>query len=240
MNNVDLLINVDAVYDNNNLTQLKYNLNCQVPTILLKVFCLIAHFHPRLTTMYINRGLDQSALYQLNKNLNVVKVTEVILDNVFINEANYYILLDDNSSLKYLSLARCNLNDKAVKMIASRLNYPLKASSNKITDEGAKYLGDMLRINIKLCYLNLSGNMISDIGADSIFSILMTFPLTTDEIAEKKERKFLYMKKKIISSGTLSKYCVMITTGILVLEKRAARLLEQRSQLLKKIMKIGV
>ncbi|CAB3233033.1 unnamed protein product [Arctia plantaginis] len=205
VNNTDMLIYVDAIYDNNNLIQLKFNSNLQVPVILLKLFSLIVHFHPHLTAIYINRGLNQNGLYQVSKIVNAAKVTEVILDNTVVKEANYYILLDDNCSLKYLSLAKCKLNDRSVKFIASRLNYPLKASktlsvlnlsSNMITDEGAKYLGDMLRMNRQLCYLNLSGNMISDIGADSILSILMTFPLTADEITQKKARKFHYMKKK--------------------------------------------
>ncbi|CAB3233031.1 unnamed protein product [Arctia plantaginis] len=197
---------IDAVYDDsNNLIQLKFKNKSTIPVTLFKLLTLIVQFQTCLKAIYINRGLNKSGLYQLNKVVNIAHITDIILDNTTVTEANYYILLDDDSPLKYLSLSRCKLNDTAVKMIALRLQHPSKASktltvlnlsSNKISDEGAKYLGDTLRTNRQLAYLNLSGNLISDTGVDGILSSLITFKLTTDEINEKRARKLTYIQAK--------------------------------------------
>lgn len=204
--NASEVFHIDAVYDNNhNLIHLKFRNKSTIPVTFIKLMTLIVQFQPCLTAIYIKQGLNKNGLYQLNKIVKIAHITDMVLDETTIEEANYYILLDNDSPLKYLSLSRCQLNDTAVKMIASRLRFPTNASkaltalnlsSNKISDEGAQYLGDILRTNRQLAYLNLSSNLISDTGVNSILNSLITFPLTSDEINEKRSRKLIYLKEK--------------------------------------------
>lgn len=72
----------------------------------------------------------------------------------------------------------------------------LNLSCNFITDMGVGYLAEAMRSNRRLNYLNLSGNQISDDGAKFLFNILDEFHLNYDEILEKKSRRLLYLKEK--------------------------------------------
>ncbi|CAB3233026.1 unnamed protein product [Arctia plantaginis] len=199
-------INIEAVYDSNNLLhQLKFIKNNKVPRHLLKLISLITRFHPQLTGININKGLNHEGLYEISKMVASSFITEVILDGTIIKEGNFYLLVEKKSYLKYLSLARCNINDTILKELTARLIHPLpmsrvlsvlNLSSNKITNNGAKYLGEMLETNRQLAYLNLAGNMISDTGAESIMNSLVEFPLSIDNIIASKTRKYNYLKEK--------------------------------------------
>ncbi|KAJ0171071.1 hypothetical protein K1T71_013270 [Dendrolimus kikuchii] len=200
------IIKIFAVYNNNgDLVEIKFDRNRQILRVVFKIINLIIQFHPHLTSITINRGLDKYILYELCKCLTLSNVTEVCLDNTFVPEANYNILLENQSTLKHLSLARCRIADLVVNNIAAMLVYPLPASktlrtlnlsSNKISDEGAKSLGNILRSNRTLCYLNLADNRITDDGASSILNNLQQFPMTYDEVMSGRTRYMIFLKEK--------------------------------------------
>ncbi|XP_075987378.1 uncharacterized protein LOC142984001 [Anticarsia gemmatalis] len=195
-----------TIYDSNDaLVQLKFLNNLLIPREVMKLMSLILPFQKRLTSVYINSGLLKDSLYELCKGVNQSTITEMILDNSVIPEANYYLFLDHQSPLKYLSLARCQVNDEVVKTLSIRLVPPFSASetlsilnltSNRITDVGAQYLGEVLRVNRKLSYLNLAGNMITDVGAESILDSLGKFVLKDEEVAQSKARYMSYLRLK--------------------------------------------
>ncbi|XP_072933248.1 uncharacterized protein [Epargyreus clarus] len=109
---------------------------------------------------------------------------------------------DDANALTIIAM--CKINDDACKLIALKLCHGapaenlqvLNLSSNHITDIGAKYLGDALRTNRRLRYLNLADNRIGDDGAAHVLNVLMEFPLTHDEVVNKRLRYIKYLKCK--------------------------------------------
>lgn len=132
-------------------------------------------------------------------------LTDICLDDTYVPEGNYYVLLDHTSNLKYLSLNRCKINDNVCKEIALRIDFGgaaekslriLDLSTNLITDVGAKYFGDVLRRNRHLLHLNFLGNKISDTGFDYLMKHLHEFPLTYEEILDMRSRNFQYYQRK--------------------------------------------
>jgi Ran GTPase-activating protein (RanGAP) involved in mRNA processing and transport len=78
--------------------------------------------------------------------------------------------LFNNKTLKRLSLWNNQVRDKGVQSLSNALSMnecsliKLDLSQNDITDEGAKYLAQMLKTNRILTHLSLSNNKISDNG----------------------------------------------------------------------------
>ncbi|PZC79224.1 hypothetical protein B5X24_HaOG216712 [Helicoverpa armigera] len=201
----DDIVNIHAIYDQfMNLVQIKFLKNKYIPREVIKIITLLVPMYKYLTSITIDCGLRVGTIYDISQLLPVSKVTELCLDNTDVVEANYYILLNE-PILKHLSLAKCNLNDEVIRLIAERIVYPcpasksltvLNLSTNEITDVGAKYLAEALRSNRRLAYLNLSDNQITDLGAGYIFDILIEFPLTSQETFDKKSRLMIYLKEK--------------------------------------------
>ncbi|CAH0596426.1 unnamed protein product [Chrysodeixis includens] len=177
-----------------------------IPWILMRLISLILPLHKHLQKFIIKScKIDMYTIYELSKILPNTNITEVCLDHSPLREGNYDILLSDSTSVRSLSLARCNINDIVCERIAARLKFLepaertliiLNLSTNYITDKGAKHLGVALRTNRHLRYLNLAGNQITDTGANFIFEVLIEFPLTSEEITEKRKRYFDYLNKK--------------------------------------------
>ncbi|KAG6460290.1 hypothetical protein O3G_MSEX011887 [Manduca sexta] len=200
------IVRIITIYDSaDNLTQIKFDNNYHVPQIIVKLIGMIIQFQTNLTTFTINRGLTASIIYEMFKFLPNSHITDICLDNTFLQQANYHILLDNQSCLRHLSLSRCKIDDIVVDNIASRLRHPspasktlslLNLSSNKITDLGAKYIGEALRSNRQLCYLNLASNSISDDGATFILNSLTEFPMTYEEVIQARTRHVTYLKEK--------------------------------------------
>ncbi|XP_072946029.1 uncharacterized protein [Epargyreus clarus] len=200
------VIKVQAIYDTiENLVQLKFLKNTQLPRVMIKIIGLIIKFQNFLNTITINGGLDMYTIYEICKFLPTSHITEICLDGCYLKEPNYYLLLEQTNLLKYLSLCRCKIDDITVESLCSRLVYPLPASktlsilnlsSNRITDEGAKFLANALCSNRQLSYLNLASNIITDKGASEILSTLMEFPLSTDEVLAAKTRLMTFLKTK--------------------------------------------
>lgn len=174
---------------------------------VIQAISLCVPFHSYLTKLVVGRGcLNYVLLHEISKLLPHSNLTDVCLDNTYVPEGNYYVLLEHASNMKYLSLNRCKINDEVCKEIATRIDFGrpaeksllvLSLSSNIITDVGAKYFGEILRRNRHLLYLNLFGNRVGDTGLGFLVKHLQEFPLTCDEIIDKKRRKMEYNQKKL-------------------------------------------
>lgn len=199
-------IQILAMYDScDNLIKLTFDRNRAIPRIIFKIIGLIVQFHYYLHTLVINRGLDKYCVYEISKFLPYSRISDLCLDNCAIPQANYYLLLENCSHLRHLSLARCSINDDVIETIVANLTYPMPSSrtlsvlnlaTNKITDVGAKILAEMLRSNRQLSYLNLSDNMLTDVGVEQLLHTLVQFPLTFAELLASRSRHMNYMKEK--------------------------------------------
>lgn len=199
------IVNIIAVYSGDKLVQIKMLNNERIPRELFKILALIVYFYPNLNSIVINKALTAAGIYELKNFLNLSNVTDISLDDTYVESANYYILLDSPRRLRYLSLARCFIQDVGVELIAARLAFPhpaseslslLNLSTNRITDVGATYLATALRSNRCLNYLNLTNNMITDKGAKAIFDVLIPFPLTYSEMIGRNDRYIKHLRKK--------------------------------------------
>lgn len=201
----DDAIALAAVYDAaGHLVELRFQRAPAVPRVLLKILAMCVPFHPLLGRLAVRWGpLAGDALYEIAKFLPLSHITEICLDDSPVPECNYYLLLEEPSNLRSLSLARCSLDDRALELLAARLHHPLPAArslrtltlaANRIADAGAAALADALRSNRTLQYLNLSGNRITDEGAGRLLGSLEEFSLTHDEIVATRRRRLEYLK----------------------------------------------
>ncbi|XP_041984081.1 uncharacterized protein LOC121736762 [Aricia agestis] len=199
-------IYITAVFNNaNKLIKLIFeNKNETIPREVMKVINLFIHKQIDLRRLGIKSGVDKFIIHEISEILKVSHLTEICLDNSFVKEGNYAVLLDTDS-LRYLSLSKCKINDKVIEEMCKNLEYPKPASkslvalvlsTNMITDDGAKFLGEALRSNRKLAYLNLADNRITDEGASYILDTLVEFRLRTEELVASKGRKFAYLKER--------------------------------------------
>lgn len=189
----------------NNLVQIKFLNNPCILRPIIKLIGLVAPFHPHLSGITINRGLNQGIIYELARFVTTTNITEVCLDGTFVKEGNHHIILNSPNKIKHLSLSRCKINDVVLQNLISTMTFRqpssntlciLNLSSNKITDLGASYIADMLKTNRQLLYLNIADNVITDKGACKILDALIHFSLTVEEILEQRQRLFEKLKKK--------------------------------------------
>ncbi|XP_053619204.1 uncharacterized protein LOC128680228 [Plodia interpunctella] len=202
-------LKIYAIYDaTDRLVELKFENHVEIPRMIFQIIALIIKFQSGLNTITINYGIDMYSIHEISKILTISNITDICLDDTYLKEANYYILLDNENSIRRISLSRCTINDNIAEAIAVRLVYPLPASktlsildlsSNKITDLGAKYIAHALRSNRFLSYLNLSGNLLTDTGAIAILNHLVEFQLTSEELMSSRQRflQFYHQKNEL-------------------------------------------
>ncbi|XP_022913564.2 leucine-rich repeat-containing protein 71-like [Onthophagus taurus] len=132
-------------------------------------------------------------------------IIDVSLDGNYIPKHPQYIL-GKGTNIRHLSLRFCKLTDKGVFRFKRPLQSPyertiltLNLSSNLITDVGAKHLADELRTNRTLMYLNLSDNLITDVGLIHLMKTLRKFPLNHEEIVLRRQKNLhrLQLKEEI-------------------------------------------
>ncbi|XP_075974071.1 uncharacterized protein LOC142975225 [Anticarsia gemmatalis] len=186
----------------------------RVPRLLIKIIAFCIPFHPNFNRITLRRcRLDAPCLYEVSKLLyhDHSKITELWLDDSPVIRRNYYVLLEKPSRLRLLSLARCWLDDDDCTTIFSFLDYPKPASKtlnililsgNRISDRSACVLGEVLRKNRSLHYINLAGNRITSLGAICIFNSLKEFRLSPAELREKRQKLMSYhqLKKDVYKS----------------------------------------
>lgn len=202
------VVNIFTIYDHfGHLAQIKFDRNRNVPKQLLKVIGLTLHFHHHLTCIIINQGLNKPCLHELHRFLTHANnnITDLCLDDTSLGDGGYDVLLQSTSHLTNLSIARCKLDDEAVKKLALKLMHPMPASqtllllnlaSNSMTDIGAKFLAFALRTNRRLVYLNVSDNSISDDGVGAICSSLEEFVVSHDEMVQARSKRLNYLRDK--------------------------------------------
>lgn len=183
-------------------------INCQekISQKFIKLINVALPFHKYLNKITIRKGgLSQGTIYEIYKMLPYSNITEVCFDDNYVRQGNYYILLEELTSLKVLSLCRCSINEIVCEDIVRRLEpgcpgdklLSLSLSTNFIGDIGARKFGNLLRRNRNLLHLNLADNEITNAGAGAILESLKDFKLNEKELLRKRNRKMAYEKKKI-------------------------------------------
>lgn len=182
--------------------------NCDliIPQQFIKLIKLAMPFHRYMIKLTICKGgLTQGTIHEINEMLPYSNITEVCLDDNYVRQGNYYVLLDTLTSLTILSLCRCSINDSICEDIVERLQpgrsgdklQSLSLSTNFIGNIGACKFGNLLRRNRNLLHLNLADNQITYEGAAAILEHLTEFKLSEDEIFNRRRRKLAYEKEKI-------------------------------------------
>ncbi|KAG6458608.1 hypothetical protein O3G_MSEX010962 [Manduca sexta] len=203
-------VSLNAIYDARGYLVEVAIINCPfiIHRKVIQAINLCVPFHAFLTKLVIRgHGATSILLHEIGKLLPHSNLTHVCLDDTGVPEGNYYVLLDQTSQLKCLSLNRCNIGDKACKELAVRIDFDgpaysslmvLELSSNFITDVGAESLGNTLKMNRRLLHLNLTGNKITDVGAKAILQHLMEFEITGSEVRHSVRRKESYIAEREI------------------------------------------
>uniref|UniRef100_A0A8C6WEJ0 Leucine-rich repeat-containing protein 71 n=1 Tax=Neogobius melanostomus TaxID=47308 RepID=A0A8C6WEJ0_9GOBI len=126
----------------------------------------------------------------------------VYLDANPLPNHSYYLLLSEDSVITRLFLRSNEIGDEGARLIGSALSTAktsnknlqfLNLAFNCIGDAGAAYLAQGLRLNRALLYLSLTNNRIGDSGAAQFSEVLREFPLTHEEVVER--RKLLFQKE---------------------------------------------
>ncbi|CAF4772514.1 unnamed protein product [Rotaria sp. Silwood1] len=88
----------------------------------------------------------------------------------------------------------------------------LSLGSNGITDEGARYFADMLKINRTLRHLLLSANKIGDRGCSQLANTLIYYNTTLERLDLDSNRA--------VTDSSVSNFVAMIRTNDNLLQKR--------------------
>ncbi|KAL8568352.1 hypothetical protein ACOMHN_040925 [Nucella lapillus] len=141
-------------------------------------------------------GLTGDTLQQLASFLPLcANVRNLILDGNTVKEENFSSLIGEESILQNLSLRYCGMTNKGAHGIGMALGtaktantklMSLNLSGNLIDDVGAEYIATGLKMNRSLLSLSLNSNQISDKGAAKIAEALSRFPLSHEEVVERR------------------------------------------------------
>ncbi|CAG5127403.1 unnamed protein product, partial [Candidula unifasciata] len=151
----------------------------------------------RLHTINLwNTGLTGETVHMLASFLpQCLHLKHVFLDGNSVKEENWCELLQENSLIQNLSLRHCRITDHGAAKIGTALGtetstnrklLSLNLSGNLITDDGAEHLAKGLRMNRTLLSLTLTSNSIGDQGAVRIAETLSRFPLTHEEVVARR------------------------------------------------------
>ncbi|XP_074989494.1 leucine-rich repeat-containing protein 71 isoform X13 [Calonectris borealis] len=110
-------------------------------------------------------------------------------------EPAFHMLMGSDSTLAHLSLRNNGIGDEAARLIGQSLStlsssnrslVSLVLSFNRISDLGAGYIAQGLRLNRSLLSLSLANNDIGDAGAIRLAEVLGPFALTHAEVVERR------------------------------------------------------
>ncbi|GFO11884.1 leucine-rich repeat-containing protein 71-like isoform x2 [Plakobranchus ocellatus] len=148
------------------------------------------------TVNFWNTGLTEATLHTLASFLpQCVNLKTVLLDGNPIKEENWYELIGTDSLIQHLSLRHCKITDKGAAGIGSCLGTAKKTNTklvslnltgNLIGDAGVEALAGGLRMNRTLMALTLTSNNIGDKGVAKIAEALSRFPLTHEEVVQRR------------------------------------------------------
>lgn len=144
-----------------------------------------------------NCGLSGEVITILASTITEIpEMRNLVLDGNTVVEENWHELMGEESPVQNLSLRHCGITDKGAEQIGQALGstkrcntklISLNLSGNRITDVGAEHIALGLRMNRNLMSLSLASNFIGDKGASKIAEILSRFPLTHEEVVERRK-----------------------------------------------------
>nr|XP_033779508.1 leucine-rich repeat-containing protein 71-like isoform X2 [Geotrypetes seraphini] len=121
----------------------------------------------------------------------------LVLDGNPLPQHTYYKFFCEDSTLDHITLRNNKIDDDSVWLITQALQEPqllnkhlvtLNLSYNHISNQGASYFAEVLRMNRSLLSLSLAHNEIGDEGALYLAEILGYFALTPQEVVERRYR----------------------------------------------------
>lgn len=171
----------------------------KIDTTMMEIF---KHCWPTMEKLHsINlwkTGLNSDTIHILANILQQCpNIRNVVLDGNTAEEENWYELITEESPIQNLSLRYCGITNKGAIMIgrclgsAKRMNaklLSLNLSYNKIGNEGLEEIAQGLRLNRTLLSLSLNSNQIGDKGVIKLAEVLSRFPLTHEEVVERRRQ----------------------------------------------------
>lgn len=146
-----------------------------------------------------NTGLNGETVSIMASTLpSIVNLRTLILDGNVVKEENWHELITDESPVQNLSLRHCGITDLGAKSIGEALGTVKRANTklvslnlagNQISDQGAIDIANGLRMNRTLMSLSLASNQIGDKGAVKLGEVLSRFPLSHEEVVERRKQK---------------------------------------------------
>ncbi|XP_061170516.1 leucine-rich repeat-containing protein 71-like isoform X23 [Saccostrea echinata] len=146
-----------------------------------------------------NTGLTGETVSIMASTLpSIVNLRTLILDGNVVKEENWHELITDESPVQNLSLRHCGITDKGAKSIGEALGTVKRANNklvtlnlagNQISDQGTIDIANGLRMNRTLMSLSLASNQVGDKGAIKLGEVLSRFPLTHEEVVERRKQK---------------------------------------------------
>ncbi|KAE8588291.1 hypothetical protein XENTR_v10022450 [Xenopus tropicalis] len=162
-----------------------------------------------------NVALTESTFSQFLEILpHCPNIKTVVLEGNPLPEQSYYKLISDHLPLVRISLRNNMITDDGAKLISQALQSlktnnknlaTLNLSFNHISDLGAGYLAEALRMDRSLLCLDLSHNQIGDQGTLALAEVLGPFPLTHKEIVERRRLLMDKDSHELQRSPTLSR-----------------------------------
>ncbi|KAJ4927793.1 hypothetical protein JOQ06_015595 [Pogonophryne albipinna] len=142
-------------------------------------------------------GLTDSMVISLVNTISLCSnLRDVTLEGNHLPEQSYHLLLCEDSVLTHLSLRNNRIGDEGARLIGSALSTTRSANKNLVSlnlafnaigDAGATHIAQGLRFNRALLVLSLSNNQIGDSGAAHLAEILVEFPLTHEEVVDRRK-----------------------------------------------------
>uniref|UniRef100_A0A8C0IXY4 Leucine rich repeat containing 71 n=1 Tax=Chelonoidis abingdonii TaxID=106734 RepID=A0A8C0IXY4_CHEAB len=184
----------------------------EVPASLTQIQSKYAYFRPCIQTELEHddpksvreiflRGwkIEEKMLGVFSKCLpalaNLQAVQTLTLEGNPLAEGSFYRLIGEESTVAHVSLRNNNIGDADAKLIGQALStlkssnkslVSLTLSFNNISDLGAGYIAEGLRLNRSLLCLSLAHNQIGDQGAHKLAEVLGPFALTHTEVVERR------------------------------------------------------
>ncbi|XP_059156229.1 leucine-rich repeat-containing protein 71-like isoform X7 [Physella acuta] len=170
----------------------------KIDTSMMETFRQCWTLLERLHTINLwNTGLTEASLVSLAAFLPLcLHLRNVILDGNNVKGENWSELIGADSLIQMLSLRHCGITDTGacgIGRVLGNMKAPntklisLNLSGNLIGDVGAESLAWGLRMNRTLMALTLLGNNIGNKGAMKISEALSRFPLSHEETVERRK-----------------------------------------------------
>uniref|UniRef100_S4R8G4 Si:ch211-81a5.5 n=1 Tax=Petromyzon marinus TaxID=7757 RepID=S4R8G4_PETMA len=152
---------------------------------------------PSLTTInFWNAGIDEDTLDMFVSVLPLcTNLKTLVLEGNPEPKLSYHKLIGEGIMIGHLSLRNNRIDDDGARLLGQALSttkttnktlLSLNLAYNCITDLGGGYIAHGLRLNRTLLCLSLAHNKIGDNGAVKLAEILARFPLTHEEVVQRR------------------------------------------------------